>query len=314
LDRLYNIFFKVPFFVAQYYATSKKPPSLQEIARQFNLPIKGETDTILKIIEYDQRVPKFISRDPKTGEITSVDLEKIKAKLLLIVFEDDQINSPEFAVLDREMPRVKNGRYVIVPAGMQSSGEGNNTNAGLWRPYLEDLLRTPPDTAVAGIPGSPPNQSTAQSSSAEADILAVMTERSKASIEGDVEKIASSMTDDYIQTDISGYVQNKSTWLNDYFKPLAELIKTGKFRWDVFEEKDVQIRIHGDSAVVIGRMELKGSGARPALQHTWVADPDAHPSLTLHFTRVYVKRDGKWFLSALHNAVPLQPPPPTANR
>jgi len=79
LDRLYNIFFKVPFFVAQYYATSKKPPSLQEITRQFNLPIKGEADTILKIIEYDRRVPKFISRDPNTGEITSVDLDKIKA-------------------------------------------------------------------------------------------------------------------------------------------------------------------------------------------------------------------------------------------
>jgi thiol-disulfide isomerase/thioredoxin len=79
LDRLYNIFFKVPFFVAQYYATSKKPPSLQEIARQFNLPIQGEVDTILRIIEYDRRVPKFITRDPKTGEITSVDLEKIKA-------------------------------------------------------------------------------------------------------------------------------------------------------------------------------------------------------------------------------------------
>jgi cytochrome c biogenesis protein CcmG/thiol:disulfide interchange protein DsbE len=79
LDRLYNIFFKVPFFIAEYYATSKKPPSLQEIAHQFNLPIQGEADVILKIIEYDRRVPKFISRDPKTGEITAVDLEKIKA-------------------------------------------------------------------------------------------------------------------------------------------------------------------------------------------------------------------------------------------
>ncbi len=80
LNRLYNIFFKVPFFIAQYYATSKKPPTLQEIAHQFNLPIPGEVDVILKIIEYDRRVPKFIvARDPKTGEITSVDLDKIKA-------------------------------------------------------------------------------------------------------------------------------------------------------------------------------------------------------------------------------------------
>ena len=70
------------------------------------------------------------------------DLEKIKAKLVLIVFEDDQINSPQFAALDREMPGVKNGRYVLIPAGKQSNGEGNNTDAKLWQPYLRDLLRS----------------------------------------------------------------------------------------------------------------------------------------------------------------------------
>jgi homoserine O-acetyltransferase len=71
-------------------------------------------------------------------------LEKIKARLLSIEFEDDQINSPEFAVLDRDMPRVKNGRYVIIPAGKQSEGEAaNNRNAELWQPYLRDILRAP---------------------------------------------------------------------------------------------------------------------------------------------------------------------------
>ena len=73
------------------------------------------------------------------------DLEKIKAKLLLIVFEDDQINSPQFAALYREMPRVRNGRYLIIPAGKQSNGEGNNTDAKLWEPYLQELIRSLPD-------------------------------------------------------------------------------------------------------------------------------------------------------------------------
>ena len=80
LSRLYNIFFKVPNFVAQYYATYQKPPDLREIAEQFGLTIEGEVDVILRIIEYDRRVPRFFSRDPKTGEIASVDLDKIKAK------------------------------------------------------------------------------------------------------------------------------------------------------------------------------------------------------------------------------------------
>lgn len=144
----------------------------------------------------------------------------------------------------------------------------------------------------------------------EAELRAAMDERRKASVAGDTETIANSMADDYIQTDIAGYVQNKTSWLKEYFKPLAELIRTGKFHWDTFDEKDIQIHMYGDTAVVIGTLELKGSGARPTPQHSWVADPDAHPNLKLWFTRVYVKRDAKWLLAALHNAVPLSPPSP----
>lgn len=79
LDRLYNIFFKVPAYIAQYYASSNKPPTLSEIAHQFNLPIEGEADIILKIIDYDRRVPRFLTRDAKSGEIVHVDIEKVKA-------------------------------------------------------------------------------------------------------------------------------------------------------------------------------------------------------------------------------------------
>jgi homoserine O-acetyltransferase len=69
------------------------------------------------------------------------DLEKIKAKLLLVEFDDDQINSPEFAVLDREMPRVKNGKYVIVQTGKEGHGEGQDIiNANLWVGYFQEFL------------------------------------------------------------------------------------------------------------------------------------------------------------------------------
>ncbi len=63
--------------------------------------------------------------------------------------------------------------------------------------------------------------------------------------------------------------------------------------------------MYGDTAVAMGKQELKGVGARPTPQHTWVADPEAHLSLTLHFTRVDIRRNGKWLLAALHNAGPL---------
>jgi thiol-disulfide isomerase/thioredoxin len=79
IDRLYNIFFKVPVFVSQYYQNAKRPPTLMELSQQFNLKVEGEADLILKILESDPRVPKFITRDPKSGEITRVNIEKIQA-------------------------------------------------------------------------------------------------------------------------------------------------------------------------------------------------------------------------------------------
>jgi homoserine O-acetyltransferase/O-succinyltransferase len=85
---------------------------------------------------------KLYYYDASSDYNPSPDLEKIRAKLLLILFADDQVNSAAFGVLEREMPRVTNGRYVIIPAGRQSNGELNNFNVELWRSYLEDFLRS----------------------------------------------------------------------------------------------------------------------------------------------------------------------------
>ena len=137
-----------------------------------------------------------------------------------------------------------------------------------------------------------------------------MAGRLKASLEGDSDKVASLLADEYVQTDISGHVQDKPTWFKEYFNPIAELIKAGKFRWEVYDQKELQFRIYGDSAVVVGVLDAKGSGARWVPQsHTWEADPNASFSGTLRFTHVYVKRNGKLLLAALHNAVPFLPPP-----
>jgi thiol-disulfide isomerase/thioredoxin len=79
LERLYNTFFKIPMFIVQYNTGSKKIPTLREISEQFNFNVPGEADVILRIMESDPRVPKFMERDAKTGEITKIDIEKIKA-------------------------------------------------------------------------------------------------------------------------------------------------------------------------------------------------------------------------------------------
>jgi ketosteroid isomerase-like protein len=106
---------------------------------------------------------------------------------------------------------------------------------------------------------------------------------------------------------LNGYRQDKTTWLNEYFKPLADLIKAGKFHWEEYERTNLQFRFYGDCAVVTGELHAKGTGAKFGAQHTWVADPNASFSGTLHFTHVYIKQNGKWMLAALHNQMPLPP-------
>jgi thiol-disulfide isomerase/thioredoxin len=78
LSRLFNTFFKVPITVAQIYSKTKKIPTLRELSDQFQFKVPGEMDVVLRVMEADPRVPKFMTRDPRTGEITSVDVAAIQ--------------------------------------------------------------------------------------------------------------------------------------------------------------------------------------------------------------------------------------------
>jgi thiol-disulfide isomerase/thioredoxin len=79
LNRLFNTFFKIPLFVAQYQKAAGKPPSLKEIGEQFQFGIAGETALMLRIMESDPRLPKFLERDAASGEIRRVDVDAILA-------------------------------------------------------------------------------------------------------------------------------------------------------------------------------------------------------------------------------------------
>jgi thiol-disulfide isomerase/thioredoxin len=79
LNRLFNTFFKIPLFIVQSHQAKGTPPSLKEISEQFSFKVQGEADVILRIMESDPRMPRFMERDPKSGEISKVDVERILA-------------------------------------------------------------------------------------------------------------------------------------------------------------------------------------------------------------------------------------------
>jgi len=70
----------------------------------------------------------------------SPQLERITAQVMYINSADDFINPPELGIADREIKRVKNGRFVLLPISDETRGHGTHTRAVVWKQYLAELL------------------------------------------------------------------------------------------------------------------------------------------------------------------------------
>jgi homoserine O-acetyltransferase len=70
----------------------------------------------------------------------SAGLERIQAVLLAINSADDERNPPELGILEREIKRVKHGRYVLIPASADTRGHGTTGLARFWKHHLAELL------------------------------------------------------------------------------------------------------------------------------------------------------------------------------
>ena len=67
-------------------------------------------------------------------------LEAIKVPLFAINSADDLINPPELGIMEREIKRVKHGRYILLPITSETRGHGTHTIAAIWQGYLKELL------------------------------------------------------------------------------------------------------------------------------------------------------------------------------
>jgi len=73
--------------------------------------------------------------DPSPG------LERITAPLVHVNSADDFINPPELGIAEREIRRVRRGRFVLLAASEQTHGHGTHTWAALWKNELAALLK-----------------------------------------------------------------------------------------------------------------------------------------------------------------------------
>ena len=67
-------------------------------------------------------------------------LEMIKAPLLAINSADDMINPPELKLMEKDIQRVKRGRFVLLPITDKTRGHGTHTLPAIWQGYLKVLL------------------------------------------------------------------------------------------------------------------------------------------------------------------------------
>ena len=67
-------------------------------------------------------------------------LDKITAPVMFINSADDFINPPDLNIPQREIKKVKRGKFVLIPTSEQTHGHGTHTYAAVWQQYLKELL------------------------------------------------------------------------------------------------------------------------------------------------------------------------------
>jgi ketosteroid isomerase-like protein len=112
---------------------------------------------------------------------------------------------------------------------------------------------------------------------------------SKAFVEADVSILNTLLSEDYIHTNSTGSVLNKQQWL-EYNKTRRADLEAGRLEIESYENKDLRIRVYGESAIVTGTNVAKGKR-------------EGKPFVTeLRFTHLWIKQSGQWKRAAFHDS------------
>jgi len=116
-----------------------------QLQMQKQMPNKAAADEA-----FDSRVKQLLSSYDANDMLYQFDasrdynpepnLEKITTHLLAVNSADDQVNPPELGVMEKQIRRVKNGRFILLPITDETRGHGTHTIASIWQKYLAELL------------------------------------------------------------------------------------------------------------------------------------------------------------------------------
>ena len=99
-------------------------------------------------------------------------------------------------------------------------------------------------------------------------------------VHGNVEPLEQLLADDLIVTMTDMSVLSKAQSIG--------LLRSGRLKFPRYETSDIRIRVYGDAAVVTGRLQRTRTVNGTNVDDDW------------RFTKVYVRRSGKWQVVAWH--------------
>jgi homoserine O-acetyltransferase/O-succinyltransferase len=71
----------------------------------------------------------------------SPNLEKITVPVLWINSADDYINPPELGIAEREVKKMPNAKFILLPISDATRGHGTHTMAAVWKDYLAEFMK-----------------------------------------------------------------------------------------------------------------------------------------------------------------------------
>ncbi|MBC7436694.1 MAG: alpha/beta fold hydrolase [Bdellovibrionales bacterium] len=138
-----------------------QPPSVQFSAVFYSIATNGGSQALYKAAPTREQADKYLDqrlKGPFTADANdflyqwdasrdynaSAGLEQIQAAVLVVNAADDERNPPETGIMDRELKRVKNARYLLIPGSEQTAGHGTTGQARFWKQALAELLQAAP--------------------------------------------------------------------------------------------------------------------------------------------------------------------------
>jgi homoserine O-acetyltransferase len=119
---------------------------LAPLQAQKNFPTRGQADKYVDDYVQSRSATTdandlLFQVDASRNFNPSPQLDKIIPPLYHINSSDDFINPPELGIAEREITKVKRGRFILIPISDETRGHGTHTRARVWKQYLEELLK-----------------------------------------------------------------------------------------------------------------------------------------------------------------------------